>query len=86
MSETGIHWFTARKGAQLAWWQPPGSVGGIIEVHPDHPPIMHWFDGRDEEMKVIEDGAMIMVPCRAVPEPTFDIGSSNVVSFPGGKK
>ena len=61
MSDTK-HWFTARKGSHLAYWKPAGLLEGIIEVHPDHPPIMHWCGGKSEELKVAPDGAFIVTP------------------------
>ena len=54
-------WFTAREGAQLASWQPHGILEGIIEVHPEHEPIMHWIDGHDEELKCDQNGCPIVV-------------------------
>jgi hypothetical protein len=50
------HWFTAREGASLGWYQPNGVLEGVIEVHPEHPPIMHWTDGRNEELMPTADG------------------------------
>jgi hypothetical protein len=60
MSDDAAIWFTARKGAQLAYWKPEGLLLGVIEVHPDHPPIMHWIGGADEELKVSADGTPIV--------------------------
>lgn len=58
--EGAHHWFTARKGSQLARWSPRGFLEGIIEVHPDHPPIMHWCLGKSEELKPGPTGEFVV--------------------------
>ena len=74
------HWFTAREGAQLAYWKPEGLLLGVIEVHPDHPPIMHWLGGASEELKATADGTPIVT----VPNPfapiTVNVGAASDVS------
>jgi hypothetical protein len=56
-------WFTAKAGSQLAYWKPEGLLLGIIEAHPDHPPIMHWVGGKDEELRCNSEGVpIVMVP------------------------
>ena len=37
---------TLRKGSTVAYWSPAGVVVGIIETNPEHPPRVHYFDGR----------------------------------------
>lgn len=37
---------TIRKGSMIRYWQPNGFPEGIIEVNPEHPPRIHYFDGR----------------------------------------
>jgi hypothetical protein len=53
--------FPVRAGATLNYWQPHGVLEGVIETHPDHPPIMHWLDGHDEELKCDAEGRPIIV-------------------------
>jgi hypothetical protein len=77
MTETK-HWFTARKGSQLAKYHhhPSGLLLGIIEVHPDHRPIMHWLGGPDEELRPDAGGVYTVY----VPSPnctiTVNVGAS----------
>jgi hypothetical protein len=67
------HWFTAREGSSLAWWYDGVLPMGIIEVNPDHPPIMHWLGGKSEELKVIDGKCIVDVPNPFAPC-TVDIG------------
>ena len=62
-------WFAARKGSSLAYWKPDGLLLGIIESHPDHPPIMHWLGGESVELKCTADG----LPIVEVPNPNCPI-------------
>ena len=74
------HWFTARKGAQLAYYQPNGVLEGIIEAHPDYPPVVHWVDGRDEELKCTADGVPIINTVS--PFGKVEIGVGNPDDYP----
>jgi hypothetical protein len=66
-------WFIAREGAQLAYWMPQGLLEAVIEVHPDHPPIMHWVDGTHEEMKLDPQGRAYVVVDRVDPNARFSV-------------
>lgn len=35
-----------RAGSQIAYWKPHGLLEAVIEVHPEHPPRLHYMDGR----------------------------------------
>lgn len=54
-----VYWFTARKGSTLQWF-PKDAPLGIIEIHPEHQPIMHWMGGPDEVLKPSPSGAYII--------------------------
>lgn len=69
------HWFTARQGSRLAWYCDGIVPMGIIEAHPDHPPIIHWLDGRSEELKVTPEGTPIVTYAAPDCKITVSVGS-----------
>ena len=81
MSDDTRHWFTTRRGSQIVYYKPLGGLEGVVEVHPDHPPIMHWIDGRDEELRCDPEGRAIV----NVPSPfqtiTIDVGNPDDYPF-----
>jgi hypothetical protein len=67
MGDETHHWFTARAGSMLAEYRPGEMLMGIIETHPDHPPILHRFGMPSEELKVDSEGRPVVVVTVANP-------------------
>ena len=68
-----------RKGSKLELWAPNGLVEGVIETNPDHPPLIHYNDGRGtvEVYPGLERWPLVEVPIsQLIPE-----NPSNVVPF-----
>lgn len=61
---------TLRAGSRSYYWKPAGMLEGIIETHPDHPPRLHYLDGRETVELTIVDGAIVL--------PVVDIGECDV--------
>jgi hypothetical protein len=59
MTEETKHWFTARKGSTLHWF-PKDRPIGILELNPEHEPILHWLGGASEVLKPTSTGAYVI--------------------------
>lgn len=69
------HIATLRKGSSVAYWQPMGLLEAIIEIHPDHPPRMHYLDGRPAiDLSLGPNGAWLVPEIDAGTDPVIEIG------------